>query len=58
MTMKVDYTSTELPDDLGAAFETALRRLRSEEPPVEDHIIGGARRTDGVMFERFDPCHP
>ena len=58
MTTKVDYTSTELPADLGAAFETALRRLRSEEPPVEEHIIGGARRTDGVMFERFDPCHP
>ena len=58
MTTKVDYTSTELPADLGAAFETALRRLRSEEPPVEEHIIGGARRTDGVVFERFDPCHP
>ena len=55
---KVDYTSTELPDDLGAAFETALRRLRSEEPPVEDHIVGGARRTDGDVFDRFDPCHP
>jgi hypothetical protein len=41
-TTKVDYTSTELPADLGAAFETALRRLRGEEPPVEDHIIGGA----------------
>jgi len=58
MTTKVDYTSTELPAALGAAFETALRRLRSEEPPVEEHIIGGARRTDGVVFERFDPCHP
>ena len=58
MTGKVDYTSTELPDDLGAAFETALRRLRGEPPPVEEHIVGGARRTDGVGFERFDPCHP
>ena len=58
MTTKVDYTSTKLPAALGVAFETALRRLRSEEPPVEEHIIGGARRTDGVVFERFDPCHP
>jgi 1-pyrroline-5-carboxylate dehydrogenase len=58
MTTKVDYTSTVLPADLGAAFESALRRLRSEEPPAEEHIVGGARRTDGVVFERFDPCHP
>ncbi|GAA2591558.1 aldehyde dehydrogenase family protein [Dactylosporangium fulvum] len=58
MTAKVDYTSTALPDDLGAAFESALRRLRAEKPPVEEHIIGGARRSDGIVFERFDPCHP
>ena len=58
MTTKVDYTSTELPADLAAAFEAALRRLRSEEPPAEEHIVAGVRRTDGVMFERFDPCHP
>ena len=58
MTTKVDYTSTELPDNLESAFETALHRLRSEESPIEEHIIGGSRRTDGVMFERFDPCQP
>lgn len=58
MTTKVDYTSTELPDDLESTFETALRRLRSEEPPIEEHIIGGSRRTGGVPFERFDPCQP
>lgn len=58
MTTKVDYTSTELPGNLESAFETALGRLRSEEPPIEEHIVGGSRRTDGVMFERFDPCQP
>ena len=41
MTTKVDYTSTELPDNLESAFETALGRLRSEEPPVEEHSLAG-----------------
>ncbi len=54
MTTKVDYSSTELPDNLESAFETALRRLRGEESPIEQHIIGGSRRTDGVMFERLE----
>jgi 1-pyrroline-5-carboxylate dehydrogenase len=58
MTVKVDYASTELPDELGTAFEVALRRVRSEKSPVEEHIVGGDRRADGVTFERFDPCHP
>lgn len=58
MTAKVDYTSTELPADLATAYEAALRRLRAEESPVEEHLIGGVRLTDGDVFERFDPCHP
>jgi 1-pyrroline-5-carboxylate dehydrogenase len=58
MSTKVDYTSTELPDDLESSFESALGRLRGEDPPIEEHIIGGSRRTDGVTFERFDPCQP
>lgn len=58
MSTKVDYTSTELPDDLESAFESALRRIRSEEPPTEEHIVGGSRRTEGAKFERFDPCQP
>ena len=48
MTVKVDYSSAALPDELGNEFETSLRRLRSEKPPVEEHIVGGVRRSEGV----------
>jgi 1-pyrroline-5-carboxylate dehydrogenase len=58
MTVKVDYSSAALPDELGNEFETSLRRLRSEKPPVEEHIVGGVRRSEGEIFERFDPCVP
>lgn len=54
---KIDYTSTALPPDLATQFETALRRVRSEDPPVEEHLVGGVRRADGPVFERRDPCH-
>lgn len=58
MSTKVDYTSTTLPDDLESAFEAALQALRSQKPAIEEHVIAGAGRTDGAMFERFDPCQP
>lgn len=58
MSTKVDYTSTELPGDLESTFEVELNRRRGGEPAVEEHVIAGSKRTDGVMFERFDPCRP
>jgi 1-pyrroline-5-carboxylate dehydrogenase len=58
MTTKVDYSSTELPGTLDTAYEEALRRVRDDDTPISEHIVGGSRRADGTLFERFDPCLP
>ena len=44
---------------------TTWSRVRDRAAPhsqrgaaEEEHIVGGAGRTEGAKFERFDPCQP
>jgi 1-pyrroline-5-carboxylate dehydrogenase len=54
----LNYISTGADPALDQAFETALARAREGVPAPLPHLIAGAPRAVGEVFERADPCDP
>lgn len=54
----LNYGSTSLSADLDREFEGALAAQRADTPEPLGHVIAGAQRHDGEVFERRDPSDP
>ncbi|WP_422749210.1 aldehyde dehydrogenase family protein [Mycobacterium sp. WMMD1722] len=54
----LNYGSTSLPAEMDREFETALAAQRADTPEPLGHVITGAERREGPVFERRDPADP
>lgn len=54
----LNYASTSLTTELNGQFEQALATSRTEIPEPLPHVVAGAERHDGDVFERRDPADP
>ena len=57
MSLALDYGSTTLDDALNAQFDAALAAARSSVPDPLPHVIAGAQRPEGDIFDRHDPAN-
>jgi 1-pyrroline-5-carboxylate dehydrogenase len=58
MAATLNYGSTSLAEDLDREFENALHQARSTVQEPLPHIIDGAERAEGEVFDRHDPAEP
>lgn len=54
----LNYGSTSLSPELDEQFEQALAAARTDVPGPLPHVIAGADRPEGDVFERRDPAEP